>query len=50
MTFLEEVQAFFVLNAVGVSEEYEMLARLMCGSLTYTDIKDMLKKVFADIS
>ena len=44
------VHAFFVLNAANVSEINEKLTRTTCAILTYTPMKDTLKKVFSDIS
>ena len=46
MTLPNGVQAFFMLNA----EENEKLARTTCASLNNTTIKEILKKVFSDIS
>ena len=49
-TLPEEVQAFFFLNVVNVSEEIKKLAKMTCSTLTYTAMKGTLKKVFSDIS
>ena len=45
----KRVQVFFVLNTANASEENEKLART-CATLTYTAIKDTLKKVLSDNS
>ena len=50
MTLPGGVQAFFVLNAANRSKENEKLSRTMWASLSYTTMKETLKKVFSDIS
>ena len=45
-----DFKPFFVLNTVNVSEENEKLARTMRITLTYTVMKDTLKKVFSNNS
>lgn len=46
----EGVQAFFLLNAVNVSEENERLARATCGAMTYANMKQSIQKIFGDPS
>ncbi len=46
----EGVQAFFLLNAVNFSEEYERLARATCGIMTYANMKQCMQKIFGDPS
>ena len=44
ITLTVRVQAFFVLNAVNLSEENKKLSRTMCESLNYETMKETLKK------
>ena len=50
ITFPNGVQSFFALNAANLSEENEKLLRTTCLSLNDATIKEILKKVFSDVS
>ena len=44
----EGVQAFFLLTAANISEEYEKLARATCKEMSYKEMKATILKIFAD--
>ena len=44
------VQAFFLLIAANISDEYEKLARATCKEMTYTEMKITILKIFNDTS
>ena len=48
MKLPEPVRAYFLLNAVNMSEDNEKLARTTCGDLTYDNMKDKIMKIFGD--
>ena len=41
----EGIKAFFVLNAANLSDDMEKLARATASQLTYTCMKDQIKKI-----
>ena len=44
----EGVQAFFLLTAANISEEYEKLARATCKEMKYDEMKSTILKIFSD--
>ena len=46
----EGVKAFFILNALNVSEDDEKIARTTCGELNYNNMKDAIKRLFGDVN
>ena len=48
MDLLEDVQAFFSLNAANMTEENEKLARTTAGKLTYSNMKETIMRIFGD--